>query len=64
MSRLDSPDSGTPSPLPDFSDPPVIETVLGVSFLEVPALTSVNIVQFWGEHLRSELPSSLEAVPL
>ncbi|MCY3952240.1 MAG: TIGR04255 family protein [bacterium] len=51
------------SPLPDFADPPVVETVLGVSFLEVPQLTSTQIVRFWGQHLADALPSDAERAP-
>ncbi|MCY4632759.1 MAG: TIGR04255 family protein [bacterium] len=46
--------------LPDFAAPPVVETVLGVSFLEVPQLTSTQIVRFWGQHLAEALPSDAE----
>ena len=50
-------------PLLDFADPPVVETVLGVSFLEVPQLTSTQIVRFWGQHLADTLPSDAERAP-
>ena len=49
--------------LPDFAAPPVVETVLGVSFLEVPQLTSTQIVRFWGRHLAEVLPSDAERSP-
>lgn len=49
--------------LPDFADPPVVETVLGVSFLEVPQLTSTQIVRFWARHLADALPSDAERAP-
>ena len=49
--------------LPDFSDPPVVETVLGVGFLEVPELTSVQIVRFWTRELADELPSDAQSPP-
>ncbi len=37
--------------------------MLGVSFLEVPRLTSTQIVRFWNEHLEDELPSDAERAP-
>ena len=49
--------------LPDFADPPVVETVLGVSFLEVPQLASTQIVRFWGQHLADLLPRDAERSP-
>jgi hypothetical protein len=49
--------------LPDFADPPVVETVLGVSFLEVPRLTSTQIVRFWAQHLAEDLPTDAERAP-
>ena len=49
--------------LPDFADPPVVETVLGVSFLEVPQLTSTQIVRFWAQYLAEALPTDAERVP-
>lgn len=49
--------------LPDFADPPVVETVLGVSFLEVPRLTSSQIVRFWAQHLAETLPTDAERAP-
>ena len=49
--------------LPDFAAPPVVETVLGVSFLEVPQLTSTQIVCFWGQYLAEALPSDAERAP-
>ena len=49
--------------LPDFADPPVVETVLGVSFLEVPQLTSTQIVRFWAQHLAAAMPTDAERAP-
>lgn len=49
--------------LPDFLDPPVVETVLGVSFLAVPELTPIQIARFWDRHLSNELPKSEERPP-
>ena len=40
-----------------------METVLGVSFLEVPQLTSTQIVRFWSQYLVSELPDDEERAP-
>ena len=49
--------------LPDFSNPPVVETVLGVGFLEVPELTSAQIVRFWDREFARELPSDAQSPP-
>jgi len=46
--------------LPDFADPPVVETVLGVSFLEVSELTPIQIVRFWSTEMADELPEAEE----
>ena len=63
MSRIATAGSVSDIRLPDFADPPVVETVLGVSFLEVPQLTSTQIVRFWGQHLADDLPSDTERAP-
>lgn len=46
--------------LPDFADPPVVETVLGVGFLEVSELTPIQIVRFWSAEMADELPDAEE----
>ena len=42
--------------LPDFENPPVVETVLSVSFRKIPALNTAMLVKFWNEYLSTELP--------
>jgi uncharacterized protein (TIGR04255 family) len=60
-----------PADLPDFSDPPVAETVLSVQFDRLSALRTAHFGLFWGEvHDRfptteehGELPSIVERSP-
>ena len=49
--------------LPDFVKPPVVETVLGVGFHDLPSLTATQIVRFWHQALASELPRDAQAAP-
>lgn len=49
--------------LPDFENPPVVETVLSVSFRKIPALNTAMLVKFWNEHLSTELPEIEEHPP-
>ena len=53
----------TASTLPDFANPPVVETVLGVGFHQIPGLTATKLVQFWSQTLASELPNDAQAAP-
>lgn len=48
---------------PDFENPPVVETVLSVSFRKIPALHTAMLVKFWNECLSSELPEIEERPP-
>ena len=45
-----------PSTLPDFADPPVIETVLGVEFAPLNDLDVLKIGLFW-DTIRQDYPS-------
>jgi uncharacterized protein (TIGR04255 family) len=49
--------------LPDFEQPPVIETVLAIHFREIPELSSARIGQFWAERLAQELPDASDRPP-
>lgn len=60
-----------PLDLPDFSDPPVVETVLSVQFDRLSALRTAHVGLYWGEiHDRfpvteehGELPPAVELSP-
>jgi uncharacterized protein (TIGR04255 family) len=60
-----------PLDLPDFSDPPVAETVLSVHFDRLSALQTAHFGQYWGEvqdrfpvtEEHGELPSFVELSP-
>lgn len=52
-----------PAGLPDFSQPPVVETVLGVSFREVPQLDTVLLGRLWERHFASDFSEHQEAAP-
>jgi uncharacterized protein (TIGR04255 family) len=43
--------------LPDFANPPVVETVLSVQFERLPALRSVHLGLFW-ERIRDRFPNT------
>ena len=49
--------------LPNFENPPVVETVLSVSFRKMPALNTAMLVKFWNECLSSDLPEIEEHPP-
>lgn len=49
--------------LPNFENPPVVETVLSVSFRKIPALHAAMLVKFWNECLSSDLPKIEEHPP-
>ena len=64
MQRGDYSFSMSPSHgLPDFENPPVVETVLSVSFRKIPALHTAMLVKFWNECLSTELPKIEEHPP-
>jgi uncharacterized protein (TIGR04255 family) len=48
---------------PDYSNPPVVETVLGVQFKRMPSLRNVHLGAFWAS-LGGEWPAVLDAPPL
>ena len=47
------------SGLPTFDNPPVIETVIGVQFDQIPNLTSAHFGWYWREFLGGKLGSEL-----
>lgn len=49
--------------LPDFDNPPVVETVLGVQFDAVDDLTNAHLGAFWSE-VKNEWPEVQHAPPL
>ncbi|WP_423915917.1 TIGR04255 family protein [Candidatus Poriferisodalis sp.] len=55
--------SARPPGLPDFAQPPVVETVLGVSFHEVPELDTIQLGRLWERHLAQDFPKFEEAPP-
>lgn len=52
-----------PDDLPDFENPPVIETVLGVQFAPLEKLQATHLGQIW-ELFKSEFPFSVDQPPL
>jgi uncharacterized protein (TIGR04255 family) len=51
-------------PLPDYANPPVVETVLGVQFDRLPGLTNGHIGAFWLELNQREWPTIGDAPQL
>jgi len=51
------------SPFPDFTDPPVVEVVLGVQYEPLPALRTPQIGLLWSE-FREHFPKLEEHAPL
>lgn len=47
------------NPLPEYEDPPVVETVLAAKFREIPGLDTLALQDFWNEHLRRRQDSPL-----
>lgn len=45
--------------LPDFDNPPVVETVLSVQFERLPAMRSVHFWLFW-QRVRDQFPNTEE----
>jgi len=45
--------------LPDFDNPPVVETVLSVQFERLPAMRSVHFGLFW-QRVRDQFPNTEE----
>lgn len=60
-----------PSDLPDFSDPPVVETVLSVQFDRLSSARTAHFGLYWGQvrdrfpktEERGELPPAIERLP-
>ena len=52
------------APLPDYDNPPVIETVLGVQFERLPGLTNGHLGAFWKTLSASEWPTVSDAPSL
>jgi uncharacterized protein (TIGR04255 family) len=50
--------------LPRFANPPVVETILGVQFDEIPNLTSAHFGWYWREYLDKSWGRTQEAPPL
>ena len=57
----DIPDQGS---LPDYDNPPVVETVLGVQFDRLPRLKNAHLGAFWKSLDAGEWPSVTDAPPL
>jgi len=49
--------------LPDFDNPPLVETVLSAQFDRLAAMRSVHFGLFW-QHVRDEFPNAEEHTPL
>lgn len=63
VAQNEPPLSARPLGLPDFERPPVVETVLGVSFHEVPQLDTVQLGRLWERHFAEDFPEHREAPP-
>jgi len=53
-----------PNELPDFENPPVIETVLGVQFAPIPGLTVAHFGWYWKSFLDQSWTNVVEAPPI
>jgi len=52
------------SPLPEYTNPPVVETVLGVQFDRLPGFTNAHLGAFWKTLDQAEWPKVADAPPL
>jgi uncharacterized protein (TIGR04255 family) len=52
------------SPLPDYANPPVVETVLGVQFDRLPGFTNAHLGAFWKTLDVAEWPTVSDAPPV
>ena len=52
------------SSLPDYANPPVVETVLGVQFDRLPGFTNAHLGAFWKSLDAQQWPSVSDAPPL
>jgi uncharacterized protein (TIGR04255 family) len=50
-------------PLPDYSNPPLVETILGLQFDPIPGLTNAHLGAFW-KAISVDWPSVADAMPL
>lgn len=50
-------------PLPDFENPPVVETILSARFRSIPGFGSARVGQFWSAYLAQEFPTVEERAP-
>src|SRR4051794_21592534 len=51
-------------PLPEYANPPVVETVLGVQFDRLPKMKNGHLGAFWGGLSQREWPAIGDAPPL
>lgn len=51
-------------PLPDFSNPPVVEVALAVHFDKLATLRTPQMVSLWHQHLRDRFPTIEEHSPI
>jgi uncharacterized protein (TIGR04255 family) len=56
--------SSTNSPLPEYANPPLVETVLGVQFERLPDFTNGHLGAFWKTLDPAEWPRVSDAPPL
>jgi uncharacterized protein (TIGR04255 family) len=54
-------DPGTADQFPDYIDPPVVETVLGVQFAPLQGLTNAHLGAFWQSLQTDQWPSVSDA---
>ncbi len=54
----------SPSPLPEYDNPPLIEVVFGAQFRELEGLKAPHIGDFWDKIGRNEYPELKEMPPL
>lgn len=52
------------SPLPDYTNPPVVETILGVQFERLPNFTNGHLGAFWKSLNAADWPVAADAPPL
>jgi uncharacterized protein (TIGR04255 family) len=57
-------DSHKAGPLPDYANPPVVETILGVQFDRLPGFRNGHLGAFWKTLDAAEWPAILDASPL
>lgn len=50
--------------LPDYTNPPVVETILGVQFDRLPNFRNTHAGAFWTTYLRDQWPVLIDAPPL